>query len=586
MKLPFSIFFISLTVFIYLTSILPIAARTKPSYQIQDSQRAIIIFNLAQQVTWLNDIGKQFKIVILDNDEQLTNKIKLLAKKRDLKGRKTKIVKFKSIENLDNIQLLYINKKSNFNIDKILNQIRGKHILLITENYDYQSSMVNITLSNNQFQYEINTGLLEKEKFTYLPSLKKYAINSSEVWRALYETKKSLNEAVIENKQQKEIIKNKIKEIEYDKEKINLNRRVIEKLSIENSLKDKKYEEKIILEKKLAQTIKKNAEVINSQKEKIKISANEIAVQQRYLNNQKKQVSAQKIILDSQIKKINYQKNTNLILLALSTLLFFSLLFIYKGYVTKNKLNKKLEEKNIAIYKQSKILETKNSELEQFAYIASHDLQEPLNTITSFISLIKEDHEKHFNEIAKESMGYIVDASSRMKKLINSILDYSRLGRVKNYTIVNTQKLLLEIKADLKTVIDKKNAEITLNNLPKIKGTHTELRLLFQNLISNGIKFCKPGTKPKIFIDCDLITNDMNTKVWKFSVKDNGIGIAKKHEKRIFNIFQRLHSKDNYEGTGIGLAHCKKIVESHGGDIWISSEINKGTTFYFTIPFS
>ncbi len=586
MKTPSPIIFINFVVFIYLLSTPPISAHNKPSYQIQDAQRAIIIFNLAQQVTWPENNKRQFKIGVLGNDKQVTDKLKMLAKKRGLKGKNTKVVKFKSIENLDDIQLLYVNKKYKFNIDEILSKIKSKHILLITENYDYQSSMINITLSNSQFQYEINTELLEKEKFTYLPSLKKSSINSSEIWRTLYETKESLNKVVIENKLQKEIIKNKIKEIEYDKEKINLNKRVIEKLSVENSLKEKKYEEKIILEKKLEQTIKKNAEVINSQKEKIRISANEIKLQQTYLNNQKKQVSAQKIILDNQIKRINFQKKTNLTLLGLSILLFFSLLFIYKGYLTKNRLNKKLEEKNLAIYKQSKVLENKNNELEQFAYIASHDLQEPLNTITSFIGLIKEDHEKHFNEIAKESMNYIVDASVRMKKLINSILDYSRLGRTKNYTIVNTQKLLLEIKSDLKSVINKKNASIALNNLPKIKGDNTELRLLFQNLISNGIKFCKPNTNPKICIDCELITNNTKTKVWQFSIKDNGIGIAKKHEKRIFNIFQRLHSTDKYEGTGIGLAHCKKIVESHGGDIWISSEVNKGTIFYFTIPFS
>lgn len=577
---------IKLILFIYLLITPLLRADTKPNYQIQDAQKAIIIFNLAQQVTWHEQNNKQFKIGVLGNDKQLISKIKLLAKKRKLKGKNTKIIQFNSIENLDDIQLLYVNKKFNFNINEILDKIRNKHILLITENYDYQSSMINITLSNNQFQYEINTELLEKEKFTYSPSLKKSSINSSEVWRDLYETKKSLTKVVIENKQQKEIIKNKIKEIEYDKEKINLNKRVIEKLSIENSLKEKKYEEKLILEKKLEQTITKNLELINSQKEKIKLSADEIELQQIYLNDQKKQVLAQKVILDNQIKRIHSQKKTNLILLSLSILLFLSLLFIYQGYLTKNKLNKKLEEKNAAIHKQSKTLEAKNNELEQFAYIASHDLQEPLNTITSFIGLIKEDHEKHFNEIAMESMNYIVDASSRMKKLIDSILDYSRLGRTKNYTIVNTKKIILEIKADLKTVIDKKNAQITFNNLPKIKGTNTELRLLFQNLISNGIKFSKPNVSPKIFIDSKLITstNNVAEKIWEFSVNDNGIGIPKKHEKRIFHIFQRLHSKEKYEGTGIGLAHCKKIVESHGGTIWISSEVNKGTTFYFTIP--
>ncbi len=236
---------------------------------------------------------------------------------------------------------------------------------------------------------------------------------------------------------------------------------------------------------------------------------------------------------------------------------------------------KKIEEE-LQLY--TKKIEAKNKELEQFTYIASHDLQEPLNTIGSFIKVIEENSDREFSDLEKDSFLFINQAASRMKELIKGLLDYSRLGKKAKVKKLDSALLLQAVCHDLDFRIRETNAQINIGELPKIYAFETELRLLFQNLISNAIKFIKPNTKPII-----SITAEKKNSHWQFSVTDNGIGIEAKYKEKIFIIFQRLHGRDEYDGTGIGLAHCRKIIELHNGDIWVESVVGKGSTFYFTI---
>lgn len=223
-------------------------------------------------------------------------------------------------------------------------------------------------------------------------------------------------------------------------------------------------------------------------------------------------------------------------------------------------------------------LERKNKELEQFAYVASHDLQEPLRTTTGFVEALRKQYKGMLDIHADRYLDYIAQSSERMKTLIKDLLDYSRIGREKQFVPVNCNALLKEVITDLSTVISESGAVIESNDLPVLNAFPTELKLLFQNLISNSIKFRKAGMAPRVFIDVQP-----QKGYWKFSVKDNGIGIDPSHQDRIFIIFQRLHNRSDYEGSGIGLAHCKKIVELHGGEIWVDSVPGEGSTFYFTI---
>jgi PAS domain S-box-containing protein len=223
-------------------------------------------------------------------------------------------------------------------------------------------------------------------------------------------------------------------------------------------------------------------------------------------------------------------------------------------------------------------LQRKNKELEQFAYVASHDLQEPLRTTSSFVELFQQQYKGKLDENADKYLAYIVQASDRMKVLIKDLLDYSRIGHKKELENVDCNSVLGEVIEDIGIAIKDGDAEIKTNKLPVIKGYPTEIKQLFQNLITNAIKFRRKDVTPRVEISAKK--SDAH---YTFTVKDNGIGIEKEHRERIFIIFQRLHTRTEYQGSGIGLAHCKKIVELHGGKIWIESNPGEGSSFHFTI---
>ena len=218
-----------------------------------------------------------------------------------------------------------------------------------------------------------------------------------------------------------------------------------------------------------------------------------------------------------------------------------------------------------------------NKELEQFAYVASHDLQEPLRMVSSFTQLLAQRYKDKLDNNAQEFIQFAVEGASRMQVMINDLLDYSRIGtRGKEFSNVDIHDVLGRVVSNLQLKIQEKNALITNDEVPVIVADEGQMIQLFQNLIWNALKFCK--TSPRIHISAKEGQNN-----YLFSVKDNGIGIETQYFERIFQIFQRLHPKDQYGGTGIGLPICKRIVDRHGGEIWVESKPGKGSVFYFTI---
>jgi len=245
---------------------------------------------------------------------------------------------------------------------------------------------------------------------------------------------------------------------------------------------------------------------------------------------------------------------------------------IIENIEKKKKTEDALEQKN-------KELTQINQELEHFAYVASHDLQEPLRTITSFIQILDKRYIHKLDEDAQQFMGFVVEGAKRMQTLIHDLLEYSRINRFNTgYEKIDLNEIFNTINRVLKDKIESHDALVLSENLPTVYGNRLQLTQVFQNLVDNAIKFKAKKRKPEIIIS----VNDLGDK-WELIFKDNGIGINQEYFQRIFVIFQRLHTHEEYTGTGIGLAICKKIIERHGGEIWVDSKPGKGTAFHLSI---
>jgi PAS domain S-box-containing protein len=221
-----------------------------------------------------------------------------------------------------------------------------------------------------------------------------------------------------------------------------------------------------------------------------------------------------------------------------------------------------------------------NMDLEQFAYITSHDLQEPLRMVSAFIGLLRDDYQGKLDVKADEYIAFALEGALRMQALIKDLLEYSRIGaRMKDVVLTDVKESLLAALANLKMAIEESQARITLHPLPMVMADGLQLTMVFQNLVGNAIKYRQPHVTPEIDIKAEKEEGE-----WRFTIRDNGIGIDPQCYGKLFKVFQRLHTRDHYQGTGIGLAICKKIVEGHGGRIWAESAIGQGSSFYFTLP--
>ena len=240
--------------------------------------------------------------------------------------------------------------------------------------------------------------------------------------------------------------------------------------------------------------------------------------------------------------------------------------------------NNDLKETQYELMNTIKKLEISNNELKNFAYVTSHDLREPLRMITSFLQLLERRYTDQLDQDAKDFIGYAVDGAKRLDSMINDILIYSKVSKGRELSEVNFNKVIEKVYINLISSIEETDAEVIYDPLPTLITDESLMIQLFQNLISNAIKY-RSKEKPEIHVSVKEEGND-----YIFSVEDNGIGIDEKHVDNIYTIFKRLHTSEEYEGTGIGLAIAQKIVQQQGGKIWVESELGKGSTFYFTIP--
>ncbi|WBC18086.1 CHASE3 domain-containing protein [Micromonospora sp. WMMA1998] len=240
----------------------------------------------------------------------------------------------------------------------------------------------------------------------------------------------------------------------------------------------------------------------------------------------------------------------------------------------------RIEWVNSQLQKQAEELTRSNRDLEQFAYVASHDLQEPLRKVASFCQLLQRRYAGQLDERADQYIAFAVDGAQRMQRLINDLLAFSRIGRMTTgFTEVDLNKVMGDVAGQTEAARQYADAELTWDEMPTIRGEEPLLTNLLANLVSNSVKFRRPDVTPKVHVSARLVDGE-----WEISCRDNGIGIEPEFADKIFVIFQRLHSKDAYPGTGIGLAIVKKIVEYHGGRVWVDTDAEVGTTIRFTLP--
>lgn len=237
------------------------------------------------------------------------------------------------------------------------------------------------------------------------------------------------------------------------------------------------------------------------------------------------------------------------------------------------------EERAEELAKAKMALERSNADLQQFAYVASHDLQEPLRAVAGYCQLLESTLGDHSAEDVRTFLTHASDGARRMQALINSLLDYARVEtRGSEFRLVDTNDALTDALDNLRVTIDENSVDVSRTDLPTVHGDRDQLIRVFQNLVGNAIKFCGENT-PRVDVGAEETSDH-----WRFSVRDNGIGIDPEYAERIFVIFQRLHTRTEYPGTGLGLAITKRIVERHGGRIWLESQLGDGSTFLFTIP--
>jgi signal transduction histidine kinase len=343
------------------------------------------------------------------------------------------------------------------------------------------------------------------------------------------------------------------------------------KLAFQNEEKEKRAAELIIANKELV--------FQNEEKEKRAEELIVANVNLAFQNTEKEKRAAELIIANNELAFQNAEKEKRAaeLIIANGELVFQN---EEKGKRAAELLiaNVELIFQNTEKEKRAAELTAANKELGQFAYIASHDLQEPLRTVSNYMQVFEEDFGAGMDDNARKYLRAVNNATNRMSTLVRSLLSFSRLGHNKKLVYVDCKKIVEDVIADLDTMIRNSHAVIEVAPLPQLNAYEIEIRQLFQNLIINAIKFQKKGTCPHIRIRSEKIVAG-----WEFAVRDNGIGIDPAHFERVFDIFQRLNNRE-YEGSGIGLANCKKIVHLHHGEIWVESSPGNGTTFRFTIP--
>lgn len=566
--------------------------------QIIEKQKSLAIFNLANSFSWPEIENGSIQITILNN-LSLENEMRELAKSRKIDN-KTVIIQNKIISN-NFPQIIYANQEYGFSSTEIIDKIDSRKTLFMGENYLFNESMVNILFVNDELFYDLNESKLKFHGFVIPNYLKEASIKSSEKWFELYQS--SLG-AIVEKEKlvasQEQTIKNQITRLKGLSSEIETNQKEINDLKIKlttekdnlNKINEKQQNTLSALTKEEAKInrlqfeMNEKSELLigqtilrNKLDDSIQLKRNELKEIHNQMDKKQQEIQAQKNEIKGKNSEISNYRRVNILfvlVIVLSLTVISGVLYEYKRHKRSNELLSKKNEEIQQFLEESK----------QFSYIASHDLQAPLTTINGFAHLLKESCQDNLDDKRKLYLNYIIESSVGMQTMITDLLNFSKIGLESPFEIIDFNELIDTIIRDFGFKIENGKASVVTNIHQKniqINVQKYEFKMLIQNLIGNAIKFSPQEQKAIVHIDA-LVLKKESKNYLRVEIKDFGIGIEDKYKEQIFKIFTRLHSEEEYSGTGIGLATALKVVKKHDGKIWIEDNPKGGSIFIFEIP--
>lgn len=561
------------------------------------TERALFIINAASQFRWDQELPS-FSIAIF-RDKELYEEILRLAKTRTIHQLKISPKLIAQTSQIKDCQMVYANQSDGIDAFSVFKTINGAQVLFIGENYQFNECHLNLLRLNDELMYEMCSDKLQANGFKVAQQLSTQSVQTSEKWYRLYtQSQKNLASEQQLSQDLKSLISQKEQLIKSLSAQIAGLELEIKGLNTE-ILQDRKEIQELAQKREgLSTQIDEKSKRIYELEEMTSQALTKLTQQLKELDTLELQIIAQKTELDglmersnSQMEQIDTQKNTikdknsqlakSRLIIGLFFLIIGLIAFLAFLLYRSNRLKKRNNDLLLAKNKQ---IEERRAEMEQFAYIASHDLLSPVNTIIGFSSLLGDTQTSPLDEFQALYLEHIVSSSHRMKQLIKDLLEFSLIGQEGKEEVFRLSDLLKEIQADLHAQITASKADIQLHisNDPVVFARKTEIRSLLQNLITNAIKFQKPGTQPLITLRINQSTDQGLLKT-AFELEDNGIGIEPHNRESVFKVFKRLHSEEEYSGTGIGLANCKRIIQRYNGDITIEDGLQGGSKFVFSI---
>jgi signal transduction histidine kinase len=553
------------------------------------------IYNFAKNIEWQEESGfVEFNFVIVTKDMKLANEFKNID--LELRGKSINMLSTTNLENLKNAHLIFLAADQTLQYEQIFDAIEGKNTLLVSVNYsDQKIVMINLVdTDDSKLNFEINKANILNQGLKILPDMVLMGGSEIDVAELYRESQQSLrgmqkevdrlmlNEMELEKQiaqrsaeleQQNIVIEKQFAAIDSQKIQIEWQKSISSKLIAGIALdKETLEKQELILTQQKVELLKQNESIqsgeaiLNEQKYKIELQAENITNQMKTLEQQK--------------NKLFSQKQTIFSLIIIIVLTLGLILTIYRSYLKNKKANKLISEQKAKLEVTLLQLKNANKELEAFAYSVSHDLRAPLRAINGFTRVLMEDYVDKLDEEGKRLGAIIEHNAKKMGQLIDDLLHFSRIVRSElHHSKIDMKNMVRAIYHEATNEAERKRISFSIADLPDAYGDPNMFRLVWMNLISNAVKFSSQLKEAVISVTSK---NEKGRTI--YCIKDNGAGFNMKYKDKLFGVFQRLHSENEFEGTGVGLAIVQRIISRHEGDVWAEGKVDKGSEFYFSLP--